>query len=410
MELLKKLQILSDAAKYDVSCSSSGSQRLNQGKGIGNAALAGICHSFADDGRCISLLKILMTNVCIYDCSYCLNRKSNDVPRAVFTPDEIALLTIQFYQRNYIEGLFLSSGIIKSPDFTMERLVEAVQKLREVHHFNGYIHMKAIPGADPRLIHKAGLYADRLSVNIELPSENSLQKLAPDKSKTDILKPMSWIGNEIKVISEEQKKTRRKLAPFAPAGQSTQLIVGASPESDFHILTLSENLYQKFSLKRVYYSAYVPVNQDNKLPMLVKPPLVRENRLYQADWLLRFYGFQADEILDPDHNFLDLELDPKEAWAIRNFHLFPVEINKADYETLLRVPGVGVKSALRIVKARKQTALTFEGLKKIGVVLKRAKYFITCAGKSLYSKNTNEANLKRALTSGSSLDDCYTLF
>lgn len=379
MDLKEKLRILSGAAKYDVSCSSSGSVRQNTKKGLGNAIASGICHSWTSDGRCTSLLKILFSNACIFDCAYCINRSSNNIKRATFTVDEVVNLTINFYKRNYIEGLFLSSAIIKNPDYTMEQMLKVVKKLRLEENFNGYIHLKAIPGADLKLIREAGFYADRLSVNIELPSEKSLKLLAPQKKKETIIKPMSFIGQNTLANIEERKKFK-KAPSFVPAGHSTQLIVGASPESDFQILKLAEGLYKKFNMKRVYYSAFIRVNNDNRLPN-IKPPLKRENRLYQADWLLRFYKFSANEILNNDQPFLDENLDPKTSWALRNFHYFPVEINRASYETLLRVPGIGIKSALIIVKARKYASVTFDELKKMGVVLKRAKYFITCNGK-----------------------------
>ena len=380
MELEEKVKILSASAKYDVSCASSGSSRKNTKNGIGNASLGGICHSWTSDGRCISLLKVLFSNSCIYDCAYCINKKSNDIPRATFKIDELISLTLNFYKRNYIEGLFLSSAIFGSPNITMKMLYLTAKKLREEYNFNGYIHLKAIPGADLELIRKAGFYADRMSVNIELPSERSLKLLAPDKSKKDIITPMNYIGTNILALKEDKKKYRH--APnFIPAGQSTQLIVGATPESDLKILTLSEALYKKFHLKRVYYSAFQLVNDDDRLPKIKNPPLLREHRLYQADWLIRYYGFSSHEILNKESPFLDDTLDPKTAWALRNFHLFPIEINKAPYELLLRIPGVGVKSAKRIMFSRKLAPLTFEDLKKIGVVLKRAKYFITCNGK-----------------------------
>ncbi|MFI5358814.1 MAG: putative DNA modification/repair radical SAM protein [Halanaerobiales bacterium] len=380
MELLEKLSILADAAKYDVSCSSSGSSRKNTPGGIGNGAVAGICHSWSDDGRCISLLKILFTNYCIYDCTYCINRASNERPRAAFTPREVADLTINFYRRNYIEGLFLSSAVMKTPDYTMELLLKTIRILREEYRFNGYIHLKAIPGADYSLIAQAGKYADRMSVNIELPSRQSLKLLAPDKNLTDILTPMKNIGQAISQYREEKKKYR-KADSFVPAGQSTQLIVGASPEPDYQILKISETLYESFNLRRVYYSAYVPVNSDNLLPAVRRPPLLREHRLYQADWLLRFYKFKADELLDRENPNFDIELDPKANWALRNLEFFPVEINKADYELLLRVPGIGVKSARRIVTARRNGSISYYDLEKFGVVLKRARFFITCQGK-----------------------------
>ncbi|WP_340111318.1 putative DNA modification/repair radical SAM protein [Maribellus mangrovi] len=373
----KKLQILSDAAKYDVSCASSGSNRANRSKGIGNGVACGICHSFTDDGRCVSLFKILMTNHCIYDCAYCINRRSNDRPRATFTPQEIVDLTIGFYRRNYIEGLFLSSGVIKSPDHTMERMVSIAKKLRTEENYNGYIHLKAIPGASGMLIHEAGIWADRLSVNMEIPTEPNLKKLAPEKNYPDIISPMGQIRDSILVAKEERKKYR-KAPRFAPAGQSTQLIVGASPETDRQIILLSSGLYKKQNLKRVYFSGYLPVNEyDKRLPAISRPPLVRENRLYQSDWLMRFYRFKAEEILDEDQPFLDLDVDPKLGYALRNMHLFPVDINKADYEMILRVPGIGVQSAQKIIRARKHRRLTMLHLKKLGIVMKRAKYFIS---------------------------------
>lgn len=376
-QVADKLKILSDAAKYDVSCASSGSKRSNHSKGIGNGVACGICHSFTDDGRCVSLFKILMTNHCIYDCAYCINRRSNDRPRATFTPQEIVDLTIGFYRRNYIEGLFLSSGVIKSPDYTMERMVSIAKKLRTEENYNGYIHLKAIPGASDVLIHEAGIWADRLSVNMEIPTEPNLKKLAPEKNYPDIISPMGQIRDSILVAKEERKKYR-KAPHFAPAGQSTQLIVGASPETDRQIILLSSGLYKKQNLKRVYFSGYLPVNEyDKRLPAITRPPLVRENRLYQSDWLMRFYRFKAEEILNEDQPFLDLDVDPKLGYALRNMQLFPVDINKADYEMILRVPGIGVQSAQKIIRARKHRRLTMLHLKKLGIVMKRAKYFIT---------------------------------
>ncbi len=381
MNIHKKLAILSDAAKYDVSCSSSGSSRKATADGIGNGAVSGICHSWADDGRCISLLKILFTNTCIYDCQYCINRVSNDLARTAFKPKEIVDLTIDFYRRNYIEGLFLSSAIHKNPDYTMENLLQTVKLLREKEKFNGYIHLKAIPGADYKLIREAGHYADRMSVNIELPSNKSLQKLAPQKKKDAILAPMQNIGNGI-IQNHADRKKYKKAPKFVPAGHSTQLIVGASPEPDLQILHLAESLYDRFNLKRVYYSAYMPVGNHGGLPTeITKPPLLREHRLYQADWLLRFYGFKADELLSATKSNFDLTMDPKADWAVQNMNLFPLEVNKADFRMLLRVPGIGHKSARRIVIARKQSKLSHLDLKKFGVVLKRANYFITCQGK-----------------------------
>lgn len=395
MDIFDKLQILADSAKYDASCSSSGSSRKNLLNGIGNAHTSGICHSWGADGRCISLLKILFSNCCIYDCKYCVNRCTNNVKRATFTPREVADLTINFYKRNYIEGLFLSSAVIKSPDYTMELLIKTVTILRKEYLFNGYIHCKTIPGCSQDLISKLGNMVDRMSVNIELPSNNSLKLLAPQKQKDGILQPMSYISNKI----HQNKLIKSKLKTnFVPAGQTTQLIIGATPESDLKILTLSQNLYKKLSLKRVYYSAYISVNNDKNLPTLESPPLLRENRLYQADWLLRFYGFTADELLDEKHPNFNNILDPKCDWALRHLENFPVEINNADYYTLLRVPGIGVISAKKIIRARRSFMLDFESLQKLGVTLKRAKYFITCKGKyfdKVYKFNSNfiETNL-----------------
>lgn len=398
MSIMDKLNILADAAKYDVSCSSSGSSRRGDGKGIGNTVKAGLCHSFAADGRCISLLKILFTNECIFDCKYCMNRRSNDVPRASFTPDEVCELTMEFYRRNYIEGLFLSSGILYSPDYTMELICQTIHKLRTVYHFQGYIHVKAIPGAAPALIQKAGFLADRISVNLELPTAESLKKLAPNKHRKNILGPMKQIQNGI--AQNRNEVILYNHAPrFCEAGQSTQMIVGATPESDYQIMAVAESLYQKFSLKRVYYSAFVNVNQDKELPALPGgPPLLREHRLYQADWLLRFYDFTVDELLTEERPNFNMMIDPKADWAVRHLELFPVEINRADYQLLLRIPGIGVKSAKRIVSARRFGGLTFEDLKKIGVVLKRALYFITCGGKMMYPTKIEENYIVRNLT------------
>ncbi|AKD02222.1 putative DNA modification/repair radical SAM protein [Pontibacter korlensis] len=398
-KLIDKLSILADAAKYDVSCSSSGGKRKNENKGLGNAEGMGICHSYTEDGRCVSLLKILLTNHCIYDCAYCVTRRSNDVKRAAFTVQEVVDLTINFYRRNYIEGLFLSSGIFKNADYTMERLVRVAKKLRQEHKFNGYIHLKAIPGASEELIKEAGLYADRLSVNIELPSEMSLQQLAPEKNYKEVLDPMSSIKRQL-VQAKEEKKLFKSAPDFAPAGQSTQLIVGASAENDHQILQLSNQLYQDYSLKRVYYSGYVPISSDERLPIIAAPPIIRENRIYQADWLMRFYGFDAKEIVDEQHPHLDLEIDPKLGWALRNRHIFPVELNTADYEMILRVPGIGVKSAQKIVSARRFTSLNFEHLRQMGVVLKRAKYFITCQTKSLQRQDFDSELIRRKILFG----------
>lgn len=397
MNVKEKLNILSSAAKYDVSCSSSGSNRKNTNNGLGNAANSGICHSFTADGRCISLLKILLTNYCIYNCKYCINASSKDVPRAAFTPEEVVDLTINFYKRNYIEGLFLSSAIFKSPNYTMELLLSVVKKLRVDEKFNGYIHLKAIPGADEALIKEAGKYVDRMSVNIELPSASSLKLLAPQKTKENILAPMGVIKNSI-IENKDLKKNIPSTPLFVPGGQSTQLIVGATPESDYKILHLSENLYKKFQLKRVYYSAYVPVVKNEKaLPDIIHPPLVREHRLYQADWLLRFYGFKAQELLKDENENFDLNFDPKTSWALNNISNFPMEINKVSYDELLRIPGIGVRSARKIMISRKVHSLSFEDLKKIGVVLKRAKYFITCKGKYYGDVSFNDENIRTRL-------------
>ncbi len=383
MDIVEKLSILADSAKYDASCTSSGSDRKTDKNGIGSVYNAGICHTWSSDGRCVSLLKILFTNYCEYDCVYCINRKSNDVKRAAFTPKELADLTMDFYKRNYIEGLFISSGVLKSPDYTMQLIIKCMEILRYEYRFNGYIHAKVIPGASKDLVEQVGFLADRVSVNIELPSENSLKKLAPDKTKTNILLPMKEIKD--RNLQAKQELIVYKNAPkFAPAGQSTQMIVGASDESDLQILRLTQGLYDGYKLKRVFFSAYIGVNSDKNLPQLAeKPPLLREHRLYQADWLLRFYGFRAEEILNDENPMFNPNFDPKCNWALNNMHLFPVEINTANYETLLRVPGIGVLSAKRIIKARKIAYLDFETLKRIGVVLKRARFFITCKGRAM---------------------------
>ena len=375
---LEKLKILADAAKYDVSCASSGTTRGNPNKTLGTAAGWGICHSFTADGRCISLFKILMTNHCIYDCAYCSNRRSNDLKRVAFSPAELAELTIEFYRRNYIEGLFLSSGVIRNPDYTMEQMISVVKKLREEHRFNGYIHMKSIPGASQKLVNIAGMYVDRLSVNIEIPTEESLKKLALEKDYLSVWKPMKYIKQGILENTEDRKKFR-KTPRFVPAGQSTQMIVGATPETDNQILTLASKLYNIDSMKRVYYSGYIHINQnDDRLPALKQPPLVREHRLYQADWLLRFYNFQVNEIVNDANPELDLEVDPKVSWALRHPEFFPIDVNTAPYEAILRIPGVGVLSAKKIITARRYGRLTSYQLQKIGVVMKRAKYFIVC--------------------------------
>ena len=399
VDVFDKLKILTDAAKYDVACTSSGVNKKAVVGGIGSAAACGICHSFAADGRCISLLKVLMTNVCAYDCQYCINRKSNDTPRASFTPRELADLTINFYRRNYIEGLFLSSGVLKSPDYTSEQMVKTLRILREEYRFSGYIHAKAIPGTDSALIAELGMLADRMSVNIELPSQSSLQMLAPDKSKHSILAPMGYIKNRIQENSTDIIKYRH--APkFVPAGQSTQMIIGATPDTDFQILNLTEGLYRKYKLKRVFFSAYMPVLENTLLPTLdTKPPLWREHRLYQADWLLRFYGFAANELLDQQHQSFNPYIDPKCNWALNHMDVFPLDVNRAPYRDLLRVPGIGIQSAKRIVTARRMTTLTFDGLKKLGVVLKRAQYFITCGGKALDGLKIKQDTVLRSLMS-----------
>ncbi len=393
----EKLRILSDAAKYDVSCSSSGSSRKNTNNGLGNAAINGICHSWSADGRCISLLKILMTNYCIYDCKYCINRKDNDIERAILSPDEIVKLTINFYRRNYIEGLFLSSGIIKSADYTMELMIAVAKKLRLEEKFNGYIHMKVIPGASRQLINEIGLYVDRVSVNIEFAENTALKLLAPDKKPTDISTSMGLIRKNM-IENAEDKKIFKSTPSFIPAGQTTQMIIGASGESDYAILSRSENLYKNFDLKRVYYSGYVPVNKSGILVSTEQAvPMIREHRLYQADWLLRFYDFKADEILDEKDPFVDPLLDPKTNWAIKNSHFFPIEINKASYKDLLRVPGIGITSAKRIVMTRKYSTIRYEHLKKLGIVIKRAKYFIVVNGEFLGFKKENPELLRNTL-------------
>ncbi|HKL80382.1 MAG TPA: putative DNA modification/repair radical SAM protein [Mobilitalea sp.] len=434
MSINKKLEILADAAKYDVACTSSGVERKGNESGMGNSMACGICHSFSADGRCISLLKVLFTNECIFDCKYCANRSSNDVVRASFTPEEICELTMEFYRRNYIEGLFLSSGILVSPNHTMELILEALRRLREVYHFNGYIHCKAIPGADPALIELLGWYADRMSVNLELPTTESLKELAPHKSRKNILKPIRQIQlrreSNRDYLGIEDKSSGKKILldvnknndfneiitsstniiqypkkpdikrKFVPAGQSTQMIIGATKESDYQIMSVSEALYDNFDLKRVFYSAFININQDNRLPSTLDgPPLLREHRLYQADWLLRFYGFRTMELLDEKNPNFNVFLDPKCDWALRHLELYPVEINKADYYTLLRVPGIGTNSAQRILMARKSAELDFKDLKRMGIVLKRAVYFITCSGKMMYPIRIEEDFITRQLLS-----------
>ena len=396
--VLNKLKILAESAKYDVSCSSSGTVRSNKEGMVGNTVGGwGICHSFAEDGRCISLLKVMLTNYCIYDCAYCINRRSNDLPRATFSVSELVDLTMEFYRRNYIEGLFLSSGVVRNPDYTMERLVRVAKDLRTVHRFNGYIHLKSIPGASRELVNEAGLYADRLSVNVEIPKEENLKQLAPEKDHESVFAPMRYIQQGVLESAEERKKYR--YAPrFAPAGQSTQMIVGATAETDKDILFLSSALYQRPTMRRVYYSGYVSVNTyDKRLPSLKQPPLVRENRLYQADWLLRFYGFRAEELLDEQHPDFNPLVDPKCHWAIGHLEQFPLEIMNAEYETLLRVPGIGPISARRIVSARRHGTLRFEDLKKLGVVLKRAQFFITCGGRMRQGLQFTAQTLQRQL-------------
>ena len=399
MSIYEKLDILSDAAKYDVACTSSGIDRKGDGKHMGNTVAKGICHSFSADGRCISLLKILFTNECVFDCKYCINRCSNDVPRASFTPEEVCTLTMEFYRRNYIEGLFLSSGILHNPVYTMELLYQTLYKLRNECQFQGYIHVKAIPGAPQELIDRTGLLADRMSINLELPTSESLKKLAPHKSRRTILTPMRQIQNRMEQ-NRQELMVYRQAPRFVPAGQSTQMIIGATPENDFEIVSVAESLYQKFQLKRVFYSAFVQVNEDSELPALPGgPPLLREHRLYQADWLMRFYGFQASELLSAKRPNFNVFLDPKCYWALSHLEQFPVEVTRAPYQTLLRVPGIGVKSAQRIVKARRYGALSFGDLKKMGVVLKRALYFITCGGRMMYPVKIEEDYIMRNLLS-----------
>ncbi|KAA2240750.1 putative DNA modification/repair radical SAM protein [Chitinophaga agrisoli] len=372
----EKLTLLADAAKYDVSCASSGSDRKNENKGLGNAS-NGICHAYTEDGRCVSLLKILLSNFCIYDCAYCISRKSNDIKRVAFTVQEVVDLTINFYRRNYIEGLFLSSGIFKNPDYTMERLVLVAKKLRTEHNFHGYIHLKTIPGASDELMQAAALYADRLSVNVEMPTKESLRLLAPDKDRDDMLKPMQYIDKAL-IQNQEEKKQFKQAPTLAPAGQSTQMVIGASPETDFQVLYMSDYFYRKMHLRRVYYSGYVPISYDNRLPAIGTPvPIIRENRLYQADWLMRFYHFKVHEIITPDAPLLDMQIDPKLAWALRNLHLFPIDINTADYHLIMRIPGIGLQSAQKICEARKFSRLNMHHLQQIGIAINRARYFIT---------------------------------
>ena len=399
MDVYEKLTVLTDAAKYDAACTSSGGNRVSKKGYIGNTStsVAGCCHTFSADGRCVSLLKVLLTNRCVYDCKYCVNRRSNETKRAAFTPEELADLTIQFYRRNYIEGLFLSSGVYRSPDYTTELMIRTLRLLRETYRFNGYIHAKAIPGTSPELVEQLGFLADRLSVNIELPSEAGLKTLAPDKTKQAILAPMGQIRTRGQQSREELVKYRH--APkFAPAGQSTQLIVGTTADTDFHILRLTQGLYDRYKLKRVFYSAYVPVVEHALLPSKdTKPPLLREHRLYQADWLLRFYGFRAEELLDEQNPDFNPQVDPKCSWALSHLDFFPVEVNTADYETLLRIPGVGVTSAKRILVSRRTHRLRMEDLRRLGVVMKRAQYFLTASGKMAEGLRFTPDGLLRSL-------------
>ena len=393
----EKLEILADAAKYDVSCSSSGGNRKNKNGGLGNSHASGICHSYTEDGRCVSLLKILLTNHCIYDCAYCVSRKSNEIKRAAFTVEEVVDLTINFYRRNFIEGLFLSSGIFTDSDTTMERLVRVAKKLRTEHQFNGYIHLKSIPGASDEIMREAGLYADRLSVNLEIPTEKGLKLLAPEKSHSEMLKPMALVKNEL-VLYKEERKIFKKVPKFAPAGQSTQMIVGATDETDFKIIKVADHFYQNYNMKRVYYSGYVPMLEDARLPSIhSQVPMVRENRLYQADWLMRFYGFKADEILDRSNPFLDLEMDPKLAWSLRHLEQFPVNINTASKEMLLRIPGVGTKSVRKILMARKFQKLNLDHLKKMGVALNRAKFFVEFESHNVFTHLIDHQNFRKII-------------
>ncbi|WP_413532105.1 putative DNA modification/repair radical SAM protein [Empedobacter brevis] len=396
----EKLSILADAAKYDVSCSSSGSKRQNQNKGLGNSSASGICHSFTEDGRCVSLLKILLTNHCIYDCAFCISRKSNDVKRAAFTVQEVVDLTINFYRRNYIEGLFLSSGIFKNADFTMERLLLIAKKLRLEENFNGYIHLKTIPGASDELLKEAGLYADRMSINLEMPTEEGLKLVAPEKSHEDVKKPLGIIQRQIKEFSTERKLIK-STPTFVPAGQSTQMVIGATPENDMQIMYTANDYYNDFKLKRVYYSGFIPINHnDNKLPSIgTQPPLLRENRLYQTDWLMRFYQFDVKEILNQQNPYLEADIDPKLSYALRNLHLYPIDINKADYHLILRIPGIGVQSAKKIITARKFGKIYSYQLKRLGIAYNRAKFFMTCADDQYQQKDLLGSQIKNRILS-----------
>lgn len=397
--VLEKLTILSDAAKYDVSCSSSGSKRKNHNKGLGDATNSGICHTYTEDGRCVSLLKILLTNYCIFDCAYCVSRKSNDIKRAAFTIEEVVDLTLNFYRRNYIEGLFLSSGIFKNADFTMERLVTIAKKLRTEHKFNGYIHLKTIPGASEGLMKEAGLYADRLSLNIEMPTEAALKKLAPEKNFNDIVTPMNYLSESI-IEYKAEKQLIKSTPVFAPAGQSTQMVIGATPETDKDIMLTADSLYKSYNLKRVYYSGYIPISNDERLPGIGTPaPLIREHRLYQSDWLMRFYGFSVHEIVSDHHPVLDVDIDPKLSWALRNLHEFPIDINTASYEKIIRVPGIGIQSAKKIVAARVFGKLSWYQLQKIGISINKVKYFAICNVKELFNLKNDPAFIKNKILS-----------
>jgi len=397
----EKLSILADAAKYDVSCSSSGSDRKNDNKGLGNGHNSGICHTYTEDGRCVSLLKILLTNHCIFDCAYCVSRKSNDITRAAFTVEEVVELTMNFYRRNYIEGLFLSSGIFKNADFTMERLLRVVKKLRLEERYNGYIHLKTIPGASEDLIREAGMYADRMSINLEMPTESGLKLLAPEKTHKEVMDPLLFVKNQI-IQFKDEKKLIKSVPKFVPAGQSTQMVIGATPETDKDIMQTADKFYKDFSLKRVYYSGYIPISNDSRLPMLgSQPPLVRENRLYQTDWLMRFYGFNVNELLNDANPHLDIDIDPKLSWALRNLQFFPIDINVASYKMILRVPGIGVGSAKKIVQARKFGRLRIDQLQKIGVAYNRAKYFIRCSDSPVQLKDYQHTQIKSFIMAGS---------